>query len=159
MINKLEMQPVERREFMKLTGAGAAAVVATSLLPGIAKADAASVAESIKKIIGGKSTKEGKITLEVPQIAENGRTVPVGFDVASPMTDADHVKAVHVFASGNPRPDLASYFFTTDCAKAKVSTRVRLAKTQNIVAIAEMSDGSVYMAKSTVKVTIGGCGG
>ena len=92
-------------------------------------------------------------------LAENGNTVPVGFEVQSPMTGADHVKAVHLFAEGNPEPSVASIRFSPASGRAKAATRMRLAKTQNIVAVAEMSDGSVYMAKTEVKVTIGGCGG
>jgi sulfur-oxidizing protein SoxY len=159
MVKKFEMQPVARRDLLKLAGAGALTVVASSLLPGLAKADAASVAEAIKKLIGDKQPTEGRITLELPQIAENGRTVPIAFEVDSPMSDTDYVKAVHIFADKNPRPDVATFHFTPASAKARVATRMRLAKTQNVIAVAEMSDGSVYMAKNQIKVTIGGCGG
>jgi sulfur-oxidizing protein SoxY len=75
------------------------------------------------------------------------------------MSDADHVKALHLWADKNPRPDVATFRFSPASGKAKVSTRIRLSKTQNIVAVAEMSDGKLYMAKSEIKVTIGGCGG
>ena len=102
---------------------------------------------------------EGRIELDLPQIAENGNTVPISIAIDSPMTEDDYVKTVHVFADGNPRPDVASFHFTPACGTASCSTRIRLAKTQNIVAVAEMSNGDVYMAKSEVKVTIGGCGG
>jgi sulfur-oxidizing protein SoxY len=75
------------------------------------------------------------------------------------MTDADFVKSVHVFADGNPLPGVASFHFSPACGKASASTRMRLATTQNIVCVAEMSDGKLFMAKAEVKVTIGGCGG
>ncbi len=159
MINKLEMQPVTRRDLLRYAGTGALAAVAAGLLPAMAQADAKMMADAMKKLIGDKKPTDGKITLELPQIAENGRTVPIGFEVDSPMTDADHVKSVHIFADGNPRPDVASFHFTPQSGTAKVGVRIRLAKTQNIVALAEMSDGSVYMGKAPVKVTIGGCGG
>lgn len=159
MVQKIEMQSVGRREFLRLGGGGALALVSASLLPGLARADAKMVAEAIRKLIGDKPTKEGRISFELPQIAENGNTVPMGFEVDSPMTDKDYVKSVHVFADKNPRPDVASFHFTPTSGRAKANTRMRLAKSQNIVAVAEMSDGSVYMAKSAVKVTIGGCGG
>ena len=149
MVQKIEMRSLGRRELLKLSGAGALALVSTSLLPNLAKADAKMVAEAIKKLIGDK----------LPQIAENGNTVPMGFEVDSPMTDTDYVKSVHVFADKNPRPDVASFHFTSASGRAKANTRMRLSKSQNIVAVAEMSDGSVYMAKAPVKVTIGGCGG
>ena len=159
MVQKIEMRSLGRRELLKLSGAGALALVSTSLLPNLAKADAKMVAEAIKKLIGDKPTKDGKITFELPQIAENGNTVPMGFEVDSPMTDKDYVKSVHVFADKNPHPDVASFHFTSASGRAKANTRMRLSKSQNIVAVAEMSDGSVYMAKAPVKVTIGGCGG
>ncbi len=159
MVQRIEMRPVSRRDLLRLAGTGALAVVATSLFPEVAKADAKAVDDAIKALIGNIEPTMGRITLELPQIAENGNTVPLGFEVESPMTESDYVKAVHVFAEKNPRPDVATFRFTPASARAKVSTRMRLLKTQNIVAVAEMSDGTVYMAKSEVKVTIGGCGG
>lgn len=149
---------VTRRHVLVLTGAAAAAVGA-GLLPGDAIADKAAVDEAIKRVIGGAATQAGRITLDLPQIAENGNTVPISIEVDSPMTDADHVKSVHIFAEGNPNPDVASIHFTPANGVAKASTRMRLLKTQNVVAIAEMSDGSVYRETVEVKVTIGGCGG
>ena len=85
--------------------------------------------------------------------------MPIAFEIDSPMTESDYVKAVHIFAEKNPLPNVASFHFTLRSGKARASTRMRLAKTQNVVAVVEMSDGSVYMAKTEVKVTIGGCGG
>jgi len=159
MVQKIELKPVDRRDILKIAGAGALAVVSTSLLPGLAAADAEKLAAAMKKLIGDKSPTEGKVTVELPQIAENGNTVPMSFEVESPMTDADHVKSVHIFADGNPNVDVASCHFTPACGRARASTRMRLAKTQNVVVVAEMSNGSVVMGKSEVKVTIGGCGG
>ena len=115
--------------------------------------------ELISKFTGGKATKEGKITLDLPEIAENGNTVPLSFSVDSPMTKDDHVKRVIVVADGNPRAGVATFNFTAKSGVAEASTRIRLAKTQNIIAVAEMSDGSYVTAKREVKVTIGGCGG
>jgi sulfur-oxidizing protein SoxY len=117
------------------------------------------VADEITKLYGGKSFKEGRIKLDLPSIAENGLVVPLSFEVESPMTKADHVKTVHFFAEGNPNPQVASFTFTPLAPKAAASIRIRLAKTQNIVAVAEMSNGDVYKATKEVKVTIGGCGG
>ncbi|NEW87781.1 MULTISPECIES: thiosulfate oxidation carrier protein SoxY [Rhodopseudomonas] len=145
-----------RREALALAGiAGLAALLA----PRMSFADAAMVDAEIKKLYGDKKFDSGKIKLDVPEIAENGLVVPITVDVESPMTDADYVKAVHVFADGNPQPGIVSYKFTPACGKASASTRMRLAQTQNIICIAEMSDGKLYSTKSSVKVTIGGCGG
>ena len=124
-----------------------------------AAADAAAVAAALKNLVGDKPMTEGKVTLTMPEIAENGNTVPLEVDVESPMTEADHVKAVHVLAEGNPQADVVSFFFTPASGRAAAATRMRLASTQNVIAVAEMSDGSLYSTKREVKVTIGGCGG
>jgi sulfur-oxidizing protein SoxY len=145
-----------RRDALAL---GGIAALAAFLAPRMAMADEAGVAAAIKKLYGDKTFDSGKLKLDVPEIAENGLVVPVNVEVESPMTEADYVKAVHVFADGNPFPDVVSYRFTPACGKAAASTRMRLAQTQNIICIAEMSDGKLYMAKNNVKVTIGGCGG
>jgi sulfur-oxidizing protein SoxY len=160
MSTKQALSALTRREALLL--AAGATIVATGgvvLKSGTANADQKMVDESLMKLIGDKKPTEGKITLELPQIAENGNTVPVGFSVESPMTADNYVKAVHLFADGNPAPDVASLHFTPMSGKAAASTRIRLAGTQNIIAVAEMSDGSTFSAKQEVKVTIGGCGG
>jgi sulfur-oxidizing protein SoxY len=145
-----------RRETLALA---ATAALAALLAPQMAMADEQAVAAEIKKLYGDQKFDSGKIKLDVPEIAENGLVVPVNVEVESPMTDQDFVKAVHVFADGNPFPGVVSYRFTPACGKAAASTRMRLAQTQNIIGIAEMSNGSLHMTKANVKVTIGGCGG
>ena len=85
--------------------------------------------------------------------------MPITVEIDSPMSDADFVKSVHIFAEGNPLPDVASVHFTPRSGVARASTRMRLAGTQNVVAVTEMSDGRVLGTKAEVKVTIGGCGG
>ena len=124
-----------------------------------ALANPAAAEEALKKLTGSKPTKSGRVHLKLPPIAENGNTVPLTVTVDSPMSENDYVKAVHVVADGNPRPDVASFRFTPMSGKAEVGTRIRMAKTQNIIAVAEMSDGTLYRASKNVKVTIGGCGG
>jgi sulfur-oxidizing protein SoxY len=140
-------------------GLAAIAGLAALLAPRMSFADEKAVAAEIKKLYGEKAFESSKIKLDVPEIAENGLVVPVNVEVESPMTDADYVKSVHVFAEGNPLPGVVSYKFTPACGKASASTRMRLAETQNIICIAEMSNGKLHMAKANVKVTIGGCGG
>lgn len=139
--------------------AGAISALTLILAPGMAMADEAAVAAEIKKLLGDKTAADGKIKLDVPEIAENGLVVPVNVEIDSPMTEADHVKAVHIFADGNPLPGVISYTFTPACGKASASARMRLARTQNIICVAEMSTGAFHMAKAQIKVTIGGCGG
>ncbi len=154
----MNSKPVEttRRETLALA---AIAGLAAFLAPKMVFADEAAVAAEIKKLYGDKKLESGKIKLDVPEIAENGLVVPINVEVESPMTDSDYVKAVHVFADGNPLPGVVTYKFTPACGKASASTRMRLAQTQNIVCIAEMSNGNLHMAKANIKVTIGGCGG
>jgi len=160
MSTKQALSALTRREAL-LLAAGATMVAAGGvvLTAGTANADQKMVDEAVMKLIGGKKPTEGKISFDLPQIAENGNTVPVGVTVESPMTADNYVKSVHLFADGNPAPGVASLHFTPMSGKASAATRMRLAGTQNVVAVAEMSDGSVYRAQQEVKVTIGGCGG
>ena len=159
MSEKFMTHKLRRRDVLAMAGTGGVAVTGIGLFAGEARADASAVAKAIKAKIGGKATKSGRITLELPQIAENGNTVPIAVEVKSPMSSGDYVKALHIYSEGNPEPDVATFRFTPESGRARVSTRMRMLKSQNIVAVAEMSDGSVYMEKKAVKVTIGGCGG
>lgn len=145
-----------RREVLLLAAGSAAAAIV-----GMQRASAApeQVAAETKKLFGDKKLLDGKIKLELPTIAENGLVVPLSFEVDSPMSDTDYVKAVHLYAEGNPNPLVASFMFTPLSPKAAASIRIRLAGTQNVVAFAEMSGGDVYTTRKEVKVTIGGCGG
>ena len=145
-----------RREVL---AAAAGVAIAGLAAPAPVLAEAAQVAAEIKKLFGDKKLIPGKIKLDLPSIAENGLVVPLNFEVESPMTDKDYVKAVHVFAEGNPNPQVAAFRFTSLSPKAAAAIRIRLARTQNIVAVAEMASGEVYTAQREVKVTIGGCGG
>jgi sulfur-oxidizing protein SoxY len=116
--------------------------------------------EDIRKFTGGAEAPESSIVkLEVPEIAENGNTVPLSVSVDSPMTADNYVKRVILLAEKNPNPGVATFHFSPRSGVAEASTRMRLATTQNVIAVAELSDGSFHMTKSQVKVTIGGCGG
>ena len=150
---------LDRRAFLL----GASAVAA--IMPFLAAPAAAQVApqtweEALKRLVGdAQPTTNGKLTLDLPEIAENGNMVPVTVSVESPMTEAAHVKAVHLIATANPQPSIASFRFTLLSGRAAASSRMRLARTQDVIALAELSDGKFIMAKRPVKVTIGGCGG
>lgn len=146
-----------RRQALAL-GAGAAALAVTGL-PGPALADDAKVQAAIDAFAGGAAIEPGTVSLSAPEIAENGNTVPIGVSVDSPMTEADHVTAVMLLAAGNPQPGVATFHFGPMSGSADATTRMRLAKTQDVIAIAKTSTGKVYMDRKTVKVTIGGCGG
>ena len=157
-MEKTRIEVLDRRHFLLFSGA--TTMAALLALPNHAGATPEQAMDAMKAVIGDAKPADGPmIKLELPEIAENGNTVPVKVSVDSPMTDADHVKAVHLFSEGNPAPDIASYRFSTKSGKAEASSRIRLAKTQNVIAVAEMSDGKFYMTKTQVKVTIGGCGG
>ena len=159
MSKNSEKSLISRRTALELAGGGLIAAYMAGPLMSSANADAAMMAEAIKKLVGEGAIKEGKIKLDLPEIAENGRTVPVGVMVDSPMTDGDHVKSLHLFAEKNPSADVASLHFSPAMGEAKAALRIRLGGTQNVIAIAEMSDGSLYTSKQQIKVTIGGCGG
>jgi len=137
------------------------AVVATAL--GGATRPAAAAAnnsdELIKKFTGGKTPTQGRVKLDLPEIAENGNTVPMTVSVESPMTEESHVTDVLVVADGNPNAGVATFHFSPASGVAEANTRMRLASTQDVIAIAKMNDGSFFTASRQVKVTIGGCGG
>jgi len=138
----------------------AAGLVAAAALPGQrASATTSEVDDLIKAIAGDRTIAEGKIAVDLPSIAENGLVVPLNFSVESPMSAGDYVRSVHIFADGNPNPQVATYSFTPLSPKAAAQLRIRLAKTQTVTVLAVMSNGDVYSAGQEVKVTIGGCGG
>ncbi len=147
---------LDRRGFV---AAGVALITTTALFGVSARAGLPEVEAAMAEILGDATAEEGRISLDLPEIAENGNTVPLTVEVDSPMTEDDYVKAVHLFADGNPVPTVAKMNFTPRSGEAIASTRIRLAKTQKIHAVAEMSDGSFFTAAQEVKVTIGGCGG
>ena len=147
---------LSRRNILAIGGAA----VTVSLIPvDFAMATPEAAAEALNAFTGGAAVGDGGIELVAPEIAENGNTVPIGISIESPMTSDDYVADVIILAAGNPNPGVATFHFSPMSGEATAQTRMRLAKTQDIVAIAKMSDGSFYMDKRTVKVTIGGCGG
>ncbi len=142
-----------------MVSAGALAAVSSGLTSSTAFADAAAANKKLMEFTGGKTPQSGKVTLIAPEIAENGNTVPVAVAVQSPMTDKSYVQSVMLLAEDNPNPAVITFNFSPMSGEAKATTRMRLAKTQNVIAVAKMNDGSTYMDKKQVKVTIGGCGG
>lgn len=149
------MKDITRRQALAI-GGSAIFVAAMGIKPVQAANDSQDL---IKEFTGGKAATEGKIKLDLPEIAENGNTVPISLTVDSAMTKDNYVKKVIVVADGNPRGAVATFHFSPASGVAEASTRMRLAKTQNVIAVAEMSDGSFYTASKQVKVTVGGCGG
>lgn len=147
----------DRRQVLVL-GAGAVVTGIGGLgaTPARAKND---IDEVIGKFTGGKKPASGRLKLDVPEIAENGNTVPMTVSVESPMTAQNYVQEVLVVTDGNPRAGVATFHFTPATGIAEANTRIRLASTQNLTAIAKMSDGNFFSVTKEVKITIGGCGG
>ena len=149
------LKPISRRQALAYLGGAGASVGLSS----VAFAGPVEVAARIDDITGGVAGDDALIMLDLPEIAENGNAVKVAFDIDSPMTAENYVKAVHILADGNPEPDVAIFNFSPAMGACYASTRMRLSKTQNVHVIASFSDGSFGSASATVKVTIGGCGG
>jgi sulfur-oxidizing protein SoxY len=147
-----------RREFLRTIG-GAAAGLGLGALVVVepARATPAAMQEAIRKVVGSAKVTPGKITLELPPLIENGNAVPLAVSVDSPMTAADHVKAIHVFTEKNPQPDVASFRFSPRAGRARVATRIRLADSQTVVAICELSDGSFWSDSAGIVVTLAAC--
>lgn len=157
---------MERRSFLK--GFGAVTACA-ALVPSIASAaddakkvtgpNEMSVESAIAAITGGKAiTPSSKVSLSAPEIAENGAVVPVKVTVESSMSANEYVKAIHVLATKNNNTRCANVYLTPANGEASFGTRIKLGATQDVLAIAEMSNGTFLSAKQNVKVTIGGCG-
>ncbi|HKQ66743.1 MAG TPA: SoxY-related AACIE arm protein [Methylomirabilota bacterium] len=147
-----------RREFLRTAGGAAAGLgLASVIAVEPARATPASMQEAIRKVVGAAQVQTGRVKLDLPPLSENGNTVPMTVTAESPMTAADHVKALHVFNEKNPQPDVASFRFGPRAGRATVSTRIRLADTQTVVAICEMSDGSFWQTSANVVVTLAAC--
>jgi sulfur-oxidizing protein SoxY len=132
-------------------------VLACSLAAGTAHATAEAMQEAIRKVTGGKPVNKGRVRLEVPPLIENGNSVVITIAVDSPMTAADHVKAIHVFAPENPLPNMVSAYLGPRAGRARIMTRTRVADSQTLVAVAALSDGSFWSDRVEVVVTLAAC--
>ena len=111
----------------------------------------------LRNIIKGRKIRDDLISLKAPDIAENGNTVPISFFVNCSMQNNDYPKVVHILVLDNPFPEIAKFYFTPESGEANVSIRIRMRTSSNIIAVAEMSDGTVGETQSYVDVTIGAC--
>jgi sulfur-oxidizing protein SoxY len=130
---------------------------AVTVLPIAAAATPETMAAAIKQVTGDAALRPGRVTLDIPPLVENGNTVPLTVTVDSPMTEADHVKAIHVFNEKNPQPHVFDARLSPRNGKAVVGTRIKLADAQKVVAIAETSKGEFFSASADVIVTIAAC--
>jgi len=147
-----------RREFLLAAGGvavglGFGAVIAVAP----ARATPAEMQEAIGKVVGSARVTPGKVKLELPPLIENGNAVPLAVTVDSPMTEANHVRAVHVFTEKNPQPYVVSFHLGPRAGRARVATRVRLANSQSVVAICELSDGTFWSDSADIVVTLAAC--
>ncbi|VBB69275.1 Sulfur oxidation protein SoxY [invertebrate metagenome] len=139
------------------TGTGILSVIHSGLELPVTFAAETEIDAWMESKLKGVHVKADRITLDIPEVAENGSSVQFTVTVDSPMTEQDYVKEVHVFAEGNATPYVASYYFTPYSGKAQVTARLRLAKKQYVRVLATMSNGSSYMTRKEVTVAIGGC--
>jgi sulfur-oxidizing protein SoxY len=139
---------IDRRKFLGLTG---------FLLVQTAHASPAEMQAAMRKVFGDARPRPGKVKLDIAPLIDNGNAVPLTVTVESPMTEAEHVKAIHVFTEKNPQPSVLSARLGPRAGRAVVSTRMRLADSQTVHAIAELSDGSLWSGSADVIVTVSAC--
>jgi sulfur-oxidizing protein SoxY len=142
-----------RRQFLGLAGGIAFGIV--TLRP--VDATPAMLATAIRNVTGESVVRIGRVKLDIPPLVENGNTVPMTVSVASPMTPDDHVKSIHVFNEKNPQPNIGNFYLGPRAGRGQISTRIRLADSQKIVAIAQLSDGSFWQTSVDVVVTLAAC--
>ncbi len=152
-----QMILASRRDALRLMGVAAAGYALTTVRVTPLAATPADMRTAIEKITGGATVNAGRVHLEIPPLVENGNAVPCTVTVESPMTAADHVRAIHVVTEKNPQPNVISCRLGPRAGRATVSTRMRLADTQSVVAIAEMSNGSFWSGSVNVIITLGAC--
>ena len=147
----MDRQATRRQFLAAIGGAGLALAVRP------AQATPETMKSAIRQVVGEAAVKPGRIKLDLPPLVENGNTVAMGVTVESPMTAKDYVKAIHVITEKNPQPNVISAKLGPRAGKAEIQTRVRLADTQTVIAICEMSDGSFWSDKVDVIITLGAC--
>src|SRR6266850_6388337 len=131
-----------RRAFLMGAAAGLGLGAVITVVP--VHATPKEMEDAVRKVVGSARVTKGRVKLELPPLSENGNTVPLTVSVESPMTPADYVKAIHVFTELNPQPEVASFRLGPRAGRARVATRIRLATTQTVVAVTELSDGSFW---------------
>ena len=142
----------QRRRLLGLSGAALALSAAR-----LARADEMPAIPALSTLLENRELRSGKVAIDIPKLADNGNSVPLSIIVDSPMNETDRVVAIHVFSERNPRPRIASVELGPDAGRAELTTRIRLAGTQRIVAVAQMSDGSLWGASAEVIVTQSAC--
>ncbi len=147
---------VSRRHLLIAAG-GLAGGIGLASAPIGAQATPAEMQEAIRKVTGQAPVRRGRVKLDMPPLIDNSNSVSLSVAVESPMTPADHVKAIHVFTEKNPLPNVVSVYLGPRAGRASIATRVRIADTQTVTAIAELSDGSFWAGSADVVVTLSAC--
>jgi sulfur-oxidizing protein SoxY len=146
-----------RRQLLRLAGGVTALGAVPIVTLRSAEATPAMLASAIRNVVGAAVVQTGKVKLDIPPLVENGNTVPITVSVSNPMTPDDYVKSIHVFNEKNPQPNVGNFYLGPRAGRAQVSTRIRLADSQKIVAIAHLSDGSFWSVSADVVVTLAAC--
>jgi sulfur-oxidizing protein SoxY len=146
-----------RREFLVLACGAFATPVEAQLDPNRAALRQAVFQEAIRKVTGDAPVNRGRVKLDLPPLIDNGNAVPLSVAVESPMTPADHVKAIYVFTEKNPQPNVIGVHLGPRAGRAHIATRARIADTGTVIAIAQMSDGSFWSDSVAVVVTLSAC--
>ena len=146
--------PTTRRRFLGLA-ATAGTIPIVTLRP--LEATPAMLSMAIRNVVGEAQLRTGKVRLDIPPLVENGNTVPMTVSVTSPMTATDYVKSIHVFNEKNPQPNIGNFYIGPYAGRAQVGTRIRLADSQKVVAIARLSDDSFWTVAADVVVTLAAC--
>jgi len=148
---------ISRRQFLIVTCAAAAVPARAQLPTNITAQRKAALAEAVREVVGASPLRTGRVKLDLPPLVDNGNTVPLAVTVDSPMTQADHVRAIHVFTEKNPQPKVISVTLGPRAGRAQIATRARIADTGQVIAIAQMSDGSFWTDRVEVVVTLSAC--
>lgn len=149
-----KMSNISRRRALCLIGG----ITGTIFTPSFTFSKPNQLQDRIYSLTKGAAKVENKILINLPEVAENGNIVKVGFEIENPMVADNYIKHVYIFAEKNPAPDVAKFLFTPEMGTCSATTKIRLSKTQNVYLLSENSNGQFLMTKKKVKVTIGGCG-
>jgi len=149
--------PTSRRKFLGLAGSAAVAGAMPVVTLRPLAATPAMLTAAIRNVVGEAPVRTGKVKLDIPPLVENGNTVPMTVSVASPMTANEYVKSIHVFNEKNPQPNIGNFHIGPWAGRAQIATRIRLADSQKVVAIARLSDDSFWSASADVIVTLAAC--
>lgn len=160
IIEPMEQLKLSRRQVLALGGAAFVTTAILGFTPHNAEASPKEVKAKLAELAKGAELQKGRIEITLPKLTQDGKRTRIKIAVDSPMTDKDYVKSLHILAERNTVPNVGTYHFSPISGKAEITTRIRVAKSQTIIAAAEMSDGSIYYAKARCNVArgAGGCG-